>query len=223
MGITVGAALKRAAIAILGNPKALKKLLFAVLVVFVALLLPMVMVVCLFSRSFQVDSGELLRYVEANLTESDVQLLQSVETTMTEIENAMIEAELSADVGAAQALYIMALYDFASQPGFVSRLVSCFEAEQTDAQLIANVNAVFGTEIPAQEFTDVMRNVRSRRIDTARYVDCGTKNNLDLVQWAISACNSGTGLGGKRQPLHVHGLIYCICFLFAEIFVDYCE
>lgn len=159
MGITVGAALKKAAIAILGNPKALKKLLFAVLVVFVALLLPMVMVVCLFSGSFQVDSGELLRYVEANLTESDVQLLQSVETTMTEIENAMIEAELSADVGAAQALYIMALYDFASQPGFVSRLVSCFEAEQTDAQLIANVNAAFGTEIPVQEFTDVMRNV----------------------------------------------------------------
>ena len=35
MGITVGAALKRAAISILGNPKALKKLLFAVLVVFV--------------------------------------------------------------------------------------------------------------------------------------------------------------------------------------------
>lgn len=76
-----------------------------------ALLLPMVMVVCLFSGSFQVDSGELLRYVEANLTASDVELLQNVETTMTEIENAMIEAELSADVGAAQALYIMALYD----------------------------------------------------------------------------------------------------------------
>ena len=193
MGITVGAALKRAAISILGNPKALKKLLFAVLVVFVALLLPMVMVVCLFSGSFQVDSGELLRYVEANLTASDVELLQNVETTMTEIENAMIEAELSADVGAAQALYIMALYDFAGQPEFVSRLVSCFEAEQTDAQLIANVNAAFGTEIPVQEFTDVMRNVRSRRIDTARYVDCGTKNNLDLVQWAISAEAAGWG------------------------------
>ena len=42
MGITVGAALKKAAIAILGNPKTLKKLLFAVLVVCVALLLPMV-------------------------------------------------------------------------------------------------------------------------------------------------------------------------------------
>ena len=117
MGITVGAALKKAAIVILGNPKTLKKLLFAVLVVFVALLLPMVMVVCLFSGSFQVDSGELLRYVEANLTASDVELLQNVETTMMEIENAMIEAELSADVGAAQALYIMALEQTAQRCG----------------------------------------------------------------------------------------------------------
>lgn len=101
-----------------------------------ALLLPMVMVVCLFSGSFQVDSGELLRYVEANLTASDVELLQNVETTMMEIENAMIEAELSADVGAAQALYIMALYDFASQPGFVSRLASCLRRNrQTPSSL----------------------------------------------------------------------------------------
>lgn len=146
-----------------------------------------------------------VRKKEANLTASDVELLQNVETTMMEIENAMIEAELSADVGAAQALYIMALYDFASQPGFVSRLVSCFEAEQTEAQVIANVNAAFGTEIPVQEFTDVMRNVRSRRIDTARYVDYGTKNNLDLVQWAISACNSGWGyvMGTFGQVLTV--------------------
>ena len=35
--------------------------------------------------------------------------------------------------------------------------------------------------------------------------------------------DSGTGLGGKRQPLYVYGLIYCICFLSAEIFVAYCE
>lgn len=50
-----------------------------------------------------------------------------------------------------------------------------------------------------------MRNVRSRRIDTARYVDCGTKNNLDLVQWAISACNSGWGyvMGTFGQVLTV--------------------
>ena len=51
----------------------------------------------------------------------------------------------------------------------------------------------------------MLGNVRSRRIDTARYVDCGTKNNLDLVQWAISACNSGWGyvMGTFGQVLTV--------------------
>lgn len=92
-----------------------------------------------------------------------------------------------------------------SQPGFVSRLVSCFGAEQTDDQLVANVNAAFGTDIVVQDFTNVMRNVRSRRIDTTKYVDCGTKNNLDLVQWAISAYQSRWGyvMGTFGQVLTV--------------------
>ena len=193
MGITVGAAMKKVAAILLSDPKTLKKVLFAILVVLVALLLPMVMVVCLFSGKFRVDTEDLQRHVEANLTAADVQLLRSVEDTMAEIEFAMIDAELSSEVGAAQALYIMALYDYSSQPGFVSRLVSCFGAEQTDDQLVANVNAAFGTDIVVQDFTNVMRNVRSRRIDTTKYVDCGTKNNLDLVQWAISAYEAGWG------------------------------
>ena len=130
MGITVGAAMKKVAAILLSDPKTLKKVLFAILVVLVALLLPMVMVVCLFSGKFRVDTEDLQRHVEANLTAADVQLLRSVEDTMAEIEFAMIDAELSSEVGAAQALYIMALYDDSSQPGFVSRLVSCFAAER---------------------------------------------------------------------------------------------
>lgn len=205
MGITVGAAMKKVAAALLSDPKTLKKVLFAILVVLVALFLPVVMVVCLFSGSFRVDSGELLHYVEANLTAADVQLLRNVEDTMAEIETAMVEAEFSSEVGAAQALYIMALYDYSSQPGFVSRLVSCFAAEQTDAELISNVNAAFGTDIAVQDFSNVMRNVRSRRIDTTKYVDCGTKNNLDLVQWAIAAYEADWGyvMGTFGQVLTV--------------------
>ena len=96
MGITVGAALKKVAAAILTEPKVLKNILFAILVVLVALLLPMVMVVCLFSGRFQVDTAELQRHVEANLTAADVQLLRSVEDTMAEIEFAMILFRMAA-------------------------------------------------------------------------------------------------------------------------------
>lgn len=193
MGITVGAALKKVAAAILMEPTVLKNILFAILIVLVALLLPMVMVVCLFSGRFQVDTAQLQRYVEANLSSADVQLLRNLENTMMEIEEAMTDAELSSEVGAAQALYIMALYDDSSQPGFVSRLVSCFAADQTDAQLIASVNREFDTDILVQDFSNVMRNIRSRQIDTSGYFDPSSKNNLDLVQWAVSAYNAKWG------------------------------
>ena len=193
MGAAVGAALKKILTAILTEPKVLKKILFAVLVVVVAILLPTIMVVSLFSGDFEIDTDSLQQYVEANLSAEDVQLLRSVENTMTEIENAMIDAELGSKAKSAQVLYIMALSDDAGQPGFVSRLVSCFAADQTDAQLIANVNATFGTNIAVQDFTNVMRNIRSRQIDVSGYTDPSTKNNLDLVQWAIAAYEADWG------------------------------
>ena len=58
MGITVGAAMKKVAAILLSDSKTLKKVLFAILVVLVALLLPMVMVVCLFSGKFRVDTED---------------------------------------------------------------------------------------------------------------------------------------------------------------------
>lgn len=205
MSITVGAALKKVAVAVFAEPKVLKNLAMAVLVVVVAMILPTVFVVSLFSGGFQVDSAELMQYVEANLTAADIRLLRNVENTMSKIEAAMIDASLSDEIGAAQALYVMALYNHADQPGFVSRLVSCFSAEQTDAQLVSNVNREFGVDIDVADFTNVVKNIRSRTINTTLYVDCGTKNNLDLVQWAISAYQNDWGyvMGTFGQVLTV--------------------
>lgn len=93
----------------------------------------------------------------------------------------------------AQVLYILALYDHSDQPGFVPRLVGCFQPEQTDDQLIAAVNNAFGTSIVAEDFTKLVGNVRSQYVDTSNYVYPTTKNNLDLVQWAISAEAAGWG------------------------------
>ena len=90
-------------------------------------------------------------------------------------------------------LYILALYDHSDQPGFVPRLVGCFQPEQTDDQLIAAVNNAFGTSIVAEDFTKLVGNVRSQYVDTSNYVYPTTKNNLDLVQWAISAEAAGWG------------------------------
>lgn len=190
MSITVGAALKKLAVALVSDRKALKKVAFAVLVVAVALLMPMVAVVAVFSGTLKLDVSALEGQIMENMTEDQRRMLQEIEGTMNAIETAMVEADYSGSVGAAQALYILALSDQAGQPGFVSRLVSCFAPEQTDEALVGNINREFGTNINVQDFSNVMRNIRSKRIDSAHYVDCGTKNNLDLVQWAISAYNA---------------------------------
>ena len=73
---------------------------------------------------------------------------------------------------------------------------------QVDSDKAEAIRSIFDQYLQG---ASLMRNVRSRRIDTARYVDCGTKNNLDLVQWAISACNSGWGyvMGTFGQVLTV--------------------
>ena len=193
MGAAVGAALKKVMVSVLADPKVLKNILFSILVFAVAVILPMAMVVSIFSGDFVVDTDRLLEYVEDNLSASDIRFLRNVENTMEAIEEAMIEAELSSEVRTAQVLYILALGDYIDQPGFVSRLVSCFRAEQTDAQLISRVNRKFGTDISVQEFSNVMRNIRSRYINTSNYTDPDAKNNLDLVEWAIAAYNADWG------------------------------
>ena len=193
MSAAVWAALKKVLVAILTEPKVLKNILFSILVVVGAMILPTVFVVSIFSGDFEVDTAALEQYVESNLSAEDIRLLRSVENTMEAIEEAMIEAGMGSETRTAQVLYVMALSDYAGQPGFVSRLVSCFRPEQTDAQIVSAVNRQFGTSIQLQDFSNVMRNIRSRQINTSGYTDPYTKNNLDLVQWAIAAYNANWG------------------------------
>lgn len=174
MGVTVGAALKKVLTAILTEPKALKRVLFALLVLVVAMIMPTMMVVMLFSGEFALDSAGVQNFVEANLSSADIQLLTGVEDTMEAIEAAMIEAKLGSEVKAAQVLYITALYGYTDQPGFASRLVSCFSEDQTDEQLIARVNAEFGTEITVQEFADIMQNIPTQQIDSSGDTEAAT-------------------------------------------------
>ena len=112
---------------------------------------------------------------------------------MRAIESAMTEAGFASRTREAQAIYALLLSDYADDSGMIEKLVACFSAEQTDEQLLANVNAAFGTEIPSEDFVKIMQTVRAVYIDTSHYVDPSTKNNLDLVQWAIAAEKAGWG------------------------------
>ena len=90
-------------------------------------------------------------------------------------------------------MYVLALSDYAGQSDFVSKLVGCFTADQTDEQLIQAVNSAFGTQLTAEDFGKVMGNIRATAIDISDFTDPQTKNNLDLVKWAIHAQENGWG------------------------------
>lgn len=193
MSAALGAALKKIAVALLTDKRVLKSVGMIVLVLIVALLLPLMALIAILSGNVELDVGKLQQQITANLSSEERSMLQGIEDTMNAIDAAMTEAGKPSRVVEAQALYIMALYDQSSQTDFVSRLVSCFWEDPTDAQLIAAVNAEFGSDIAVEEFSQVAQRIRSTYIDFSKYHDPTTKNNLDLVQWAIEAECSGWG------------------------------
>lgn len=153
MGISVGAALKKIAVALVSDKKTLKNIAMAALVIIVALLMPMAAIIVVFSGTLELDVAALQEQIAEEMSDSDRQMLQQVEDNMNAIQTALREADMASRVKEAQVLYILALYDHSSQPGFVSRLVRCFRPEQTDDQLIAAVNSTFGTNIVTEDFT----------------------------------------------------------------------
>ena len=193
MSAAIGAALKKIAVALLTDKKVLKAIGMTVLVLIVALLLPLMAMMAILSGDIELDTDELMDRIEANLSANELAMLTTIEDTMEAIDTALTDAEMPSRIGEAQALYIMALYNHSGNSNFVSRLVSCFWENQTDTQLINAVNSEFGTSIAVEEFSRIAQNLRTTYIDYSDYYDPTTKNNLDLVQWAIEAHSSGWG------------------------------
>ena len=193
MAAAVGAALKKVALIILSDKDNLKAAGMILLTILVAMIMPTMAVLGIFSGTLELDINALRQEIVNRLTPEDMSMLLDVENTMTELDTALSAAELSGRVTEAQALYIMALYEFSSQSDFVARLASCFWEGQSDSQLISAVNGAFGTSIESSEFTKVMRNIRATAIHSGGFSNPANKNNLDLVQWAIQAEKAGWG------------------------------
>lgn len=193
MSATVAAALKKIAVSLLTNPKVLKTVLGIVLGIIIIIIMPIIAIVSIFNGSIEIDTDRLQTMVVENLSSEEQQKLQFVEDTMYAIENEMKAAGFGGRVKEAQVLYVLTLSDYASEDGFVSKLVGCFAEDQTDEQLIAAVNAAFGTELTAEDFGKVMGNIRAATIDISDYTDPTTKNNLDIVKWALHAQENGWG------------------------------
>ena len=194
MSATVAAALKKIAVAILTDKKALKTVGGIILGILIIICLPVVSIVSILNGDIQFDEARLQQIVVQNLSAEEQIRLQAVEDTMYAIDTAMRDRGFDAQrVKEAQVLYVLALSDCSEQSGFVQKLVGCFAEGQSDSQLIAAVNAAFGKEINAEDFTKIMNTIRAVYISTSGYVDPYTKNNLDLVTWAKNAKEKGWG------------------------------
>lgn len=187
MSATVAAALKKIAVYILTDKKALKTVLGIVLGVIVIIIMPILAVLGIFNGNIEIDTDRLQTMVVQNLSAEEQAKLQFVEDTMCGIETAMKDAGFGNRTKEVQVIYVLALSDKAHDSDFISKLVGCFTAEQTDEQLIEAVNSAFGTQLTVDDFSNVMKNIRAMTIDTSDYIDPATKNNLDLVKWAVHA------------------------------------
>lgn len=194
MSATVAAALKKIAVALLTDKKALKAIGGIVLGILIIIIMPIVAVVSVFNGGIEIDTGRLQQMVVENLSAEEKAKLQFVEDTMVAIEEEMAAGGFDAQrAKEAQVLYVLALSGYAHDAGFVPKLAGCFAQGQSDADLIAAVNAAFGTKLSAEDFTKVMDTIRAVYIPTSGYVDPYSKNNLDLVQWAKEAHAHGWG------------------------------
>lgn len=160
MSVTVAAALKKVAASLLSNPKALKVAGGIVIGVIVIIVMPIAATIAVFNGDIEIDTQQFQQKVVENLSSEEQEMLQKVEDTMLAIASGMTKAGFGERVKEAQVIYMLVLFDDANEPGFVSKFVGCFSAEQTDEQLIHAVNAEFGTELAVQEFSQIMKNIR---------------------------------------------------------------
>ena len=164
MSATVAAALKKIAVYILTDKKALKVVGGIVLGIIIIIVMPIVAVVSIFNGDIEIDTDRLQQMVVENLSAEEQAKLQFVEDTMYAIEDEMTAAGFTEKIQEAQVLYVLVLSDHANEPDFVSKLVGCFANDQTDEQLIDAVNSAFGTTLTVEDFGNVMGNIRRTSI-----------------------------------------------------------
>ena len=188
MSATVAAALKKIAVAVLTDKKLRRTVLGIVLGVIIIIIMPVAAVISLFNGDIEIDTDRLQTLVVENLSAEEKAKLQTVEDMMNAIESAMTEKGFAAErTKEAQVLYTLALYDYAKADDFVDKLVGCFDEGQSDEQLIAAVNAAFGTELKTKDYSNVMNSIRAKAINVSKFVDPEIKNNVDLSEWARQA------------------------------------
>ncbi|MCQ4022846.1 NlpC/P60 family protein [Ruminococcus sp. zg-924] len=205
---TVGAALKKIVIAILTNPKALKKVGMVILIILLVIFMPVIAIVSLLSGGMDIDTQSLQSQITQVAQQENDERIQLINETMTKVEEELKMKKLSSYNTQAEVIYVFALSDKSKEKDFVKNFVSCFKKDISDDDLVKAVNKKFGTDLKYDDFSKVMQMVSSTKISVSDYYDASKKNNLDLVQWCKDAYKNGWGYvyGGYGQVCTVQYL-----------------
>lgn len=190
MSATVGAALKKIAVALFCDKKTIKKVAIFFLSILVGLLMPMAAVIGIFAGgNIEINEED----IENALTDEQKEYYAKLNATYGEINERMQEAGFPDRVDEAQTLFVMGLVDHMYDENFVIKLVGCFSPEQTDAELVAMVNSVFGTQISLEDYLKVIVELRKATINPHIFTDPLSVNNIDLVAFCQETCDDQWG------------------------------
>lgn len=201
MSATIGAAIKKIAVALITDKKVLKTIGGIVIGIIIVVVMPIIAVISIFNGSMDIDTDKLSQSIQENISAEQMENFQLINDTMSEVETQLDKKKLSDCNTQAEVIYLFFLSDKSKDKDFVKNFVFCFKKNQSDGDLIKTVNAKFGTEIEYAEFQKMMQSIKGAEISTAGFTDKSTKNNLDLVKWCENAYKNGWGYvyGGYGQ------------------------
>ena len=111
MSATVGAALKKILVALLSDPKVIKTIFGIIIGIIIIVVMPIIAVVSVFNGSMDIDTDKLNQSIQENISAEQMENLQLINDTMTEVENQLKNKKLSDYNTQAEVIYLFSLSD----------------------------------------------------------------------------------------------------------------
>lgn len=129
MSATIGAALKKIAVALLTDKKVIKTIGGIVIGIIIIVVMPIIAVVSVFNGSMDIDTDKLNQSIQENISAEQMENLQLINDTMTEVENQLKNKKLSDYNTQAEVIYLFSLSDKSEDEDFVKKLCILFQEE----------------------------------------------------------------------------------------------
>ena len=211
MSATVAAALKKAAVYILGDEKKRGKLFVLIGSIVVGFIGLMCLPVAVLSSmgSMEVGPPEIDKSlfnesaIIAGFDSEQQAKITEIQNSGQAIEDAMTCAGIRSQTIKAQLIY-MSYFDEV-QNFYAESYADLFANAPNDSDLIAAINSTYGLEIDYDEFVRTYTFVMNSTLNSYMFNDAGSKNCLDLASWAENAFISGwgykSGAAGERDEI----------------------